>query len=200
MPSFTFKKWILYSFSGWVLGFCLVLLFSVLFDVLGISGFQFVLGLGMGTGIATTQYVLLRKHFNLGWEWLLAMSACMTLPFLVMDIINRLPGVSFPASRFMLLCTALGGALSGYYFRRILKAKGKTTHWTLAAGYFLGWTFSGMAIRVIDYIQPNPDSPMITFTINVLLILSGGLIIGVLTGMPLRNLEKEYRNSNPESQ
>ena len=85
------------------------------------------------------------------------------------------------------LCTGLGGLTTGLLQFRILRASSlRARLWIIAS--FAGWIFAALSVSSMDYIRFMELNNWIGFAINITLILGGGVVLGVITGLFLRNI------------
>lgn len=176
--------WTRYTFYGWFLGVVLILLFSSILDGIGIEGMQFYLGLGMGAGIGTMQWWLLKKHggISLKWVWFLILG--LTSPFIAFDLLFK---AILPYK--LAVCLVLGAILSGSLQIFVLRDYSPKARWWVTYACS-GWILALGSILAMDYtklLSPYVNNLFIAF-MNLLLILSGGLLLGVVTGTGLRKI------------
>ncbi|HCR49758.1 MAG TPA: hypothetical protein PLL64_02560 [Rhodothermales bacterium] len=176
--------WTRYTFYGWFLGVILILLFSSVFDGVGVEGMQFYLGLAMGAGIGVMQWWLLKKHggISLKWVWFLILG--LTIPFIAFDLLFQ---AMLPYK--LAVCLTLGAILSGGLQTFVLlDYSPKAKWWVIYA--CSGWMLALGSILALDYtklLSPYANNLLIAF-LNLLLILAGGFILGVVTGTGLRKI------------
>jgi MFS family permease len=185
--SFTVGQWTRSTFLGWLLGIFLIISLSSLLDSMGIEGMQFYLGLGMGAGVGFLQWLHLRKFITASKRWIWFSVAGMGIPFIILDLllpttfVQKLP-----------VGVALGAIVTGFLQFLILKDYSKQAHiwiWTSV----IGWTVAVLAVLVVDYtkhLTPYVSSNLLLAFINLLLILSGGIILGLITGTALQSILK----------
>jgi hypothetical protein len=162
------------------LGFIFILLLSSTLDVLGIHNMQFFLGVGMASGVGIMQWRMLnrKKRISKNWIWhsILALGGSL----LCYDIAS----ISFDYVRgneSLFYCLMLGAVLAGTLQYRILAPQyGKARLWIPAC--ILGWTGAIGTVLMIDIVKHFFESKWLLFSINLTLILSGGLVIGLITG------------------
>jgi len=183
---FTIGRWTRATFRGWLLGVVFIIAFSSLLDSIGIEGAQFYLGLA-GAGVGFTQWLLLKKFTTISRKWIWFSTTGMSIPFIVLDIVAphaftyRLP-----------LGVVLGALLSGLLQFMILKHHSpKATVWIW--GSVAGWTLAILAVVAVEYtkhLAPYVRYNLILALINLVLILSGGIILGIITGSVLKKILK----------
>lgn len=182
---FTITRWTLATFWGWLLGVIFILLLSSLLDSIGIENMQFYLGVGMGAGVGFTQWLVLKKNTavnNKNWIWFSILG--MGIPFIILDMVlttkhgyKPVLGVSFGAI-----------ALSLLQYTILKKYSTKALLWIF--GCFAGWSLAVLAVFSINYTM-RLSSVFLNLTlafINLFLILAGGIVLGVITGMVLKKI------------
>lgn len=184
--NFKVAKWATSTFLGWLLGFILILVLSVILDTIGIENVQFFTGTGMGLGVGFMQWRTLRRISIDDKRWIWYSVIGMTIPFLIFDLINLLFNYSLGA--YMIpVCTALGGLTTGLMQFRILSASSlRANLWIYAS--FSGWISAALTVLSMDYIRFMEINNWIGFGINITLILGGGVVLGIITGLFLRNI------------
>ena len=178
------KRWVLMTFLGWLIGFVLVLCLSVLFDGMGLEGFQFILGAGMGAGVSFMQWRLLKQQgMDLRWVWFAVIG--LSLPLLVYDLLDELGIYHQDGNTIVRVCIALGGLLAGILQYTLFKTEHNRL-WIAAS--LLGWSLAGMVVFAMDYTTRLSASNLIIFLINLLCILGGGVVLGWITEWFLRRI------------
>lgn len=184
----TIVRWTTSTFWGWLLGIVLIIGLSSLLDSMGIEDMQFYVGLGMGAGVGYAQWLLLRKHIPMSKNWIWFSAAGMGIPFIILDLLLT---KSFTYK--MPLGVVLGAILVGFLQFRLLKRYSeKANSWIWSS--IAGWTLGVLAVLTIDYTKQLPpylSSNLLLAFINLLLILLGGIILGVITGIALKKIVKE---------
>lgn len=179
-------RWTRTTFLGWLVGVVLIIVLSSFLDSIGIEHMQFYIGIGMGTGVGLTQWMLLRKLFAVRTSWIWASIVGMGLPFILLDLVladtfsNKLP-----------LSVALGGITTGILQYRILKNHfQKASHWII--GCSIAWILATVTVLTVDYtmtVRATGLTNLLLALLNLSLILSGGLILGIITGMTFKKME-----------
>ena len=186
---FTLKKWVTATFLGWLIGFTLIVVLAVILDTIGIGNVQFFVGTGMGLGVGFMQWRILKRFFNGDKKWIWYAVLGLTIPFLFFDIISLLFSYS-SGSYFIPLSTGLGGLIAGLLQFRILRTYyPKAKFWIYAS--FLGWVSAALTVVIMDFISLLNIANWIGFSINITLILGGGVVLGLITGLFLRNILRE---------
>lgn len=179
-----------------MLGVVLILMLSSFLDSIGIEHMQFYLGIGMGAGVGLAQWFSLRRWHPVSLSWLWFSIIGMGIPFIIMDyLLPNLLEYKIP------IAMASGSLCVGWLQSRLLKSPSSTKLWTIAS--FLGWTAGGLTVLLINYtmrLQPNASRIIILLlaVVNLVLILSGGIVLGVITGKAWKKIlpaEEEYRNA-----
>ena len=178
-------RWTKATFIGWLLGVFLILLLSSILDAAGIEHMQFYLGVGMGTGVGLSQWWFFRNFIKLKANWIWASLFGMGLPFIILDVMR-----TDAIANKLIFGVALGGITTGFFQFMILK-KQSTTAWLWIIGCVIGWTLAGLTMLVIDYtmtINATGSVNLLLALLNLLIILSGGLILGVCNGITMRKI------------
>ncbi|HOS47936.1 MAG TPA: hypothetical protein PLG57_04825 [Bacteroidia bacterium] len=183
--SFELKKWIKSSFFGWILGVAFILMFSGALESIGIHHMQFYLGLAMGLGVGLIQWLYLRRFIPLNLTWALLSAIGLSLPLLLFDLVT-----SYELPHKLLFCISAGSVLSGLFQYLLLKPHYKgAIHWIITS--FFSWTSATAIVFLIDYtwsLRTYHVSNLWLAIINLVLILSGGLVLGLLSGISLRKM------------
>ena len=179
-------KWVLFNLLVWVLGLILVIfVLGPIISLIPVKGIQFNLGLGMGAGVGLLQYLFLRKQFKVSFQWVLISALGMGLPFLLFDGIQLFnPIINDDILLYSLSLGAITISLLQYLqWKKHYKTAG---YWIVTST--LGWMSSFGAIKILDALQLQDK--WIGFSVNLSLILVGGVILGKLTSYSLRKLVK----------
>lgn len=183
-----FGKWLWVTFAGWFLGVVLILVLSGMFDSLEIEGFQFYLGVGMGLGVGVVQWLLLRKKVS--WLWFAASTVGMGLPFVFFDFFPLISGdFKLP------VCVFLGSVLTGSLQFLLLKTKGANALIWIP-GSIAGWTVAACSVFLINLtrqIKVSGYMNLVLALVNLVLILSGGVILGLLTGLSIKRISEKAK-------
>ncbi len=185
----TVGQWTSSVFLGWFVGIFLIISLSSLLDSMGIDDMQFYLGIGMGAGVGFTQWLRLRKSIAISNAWIWLSVAGLGIPFVVLDLVLAKGSIyKLP------LGVALGGLAVGFLQFLLLKKHSKQAGMWIW-GSVAGWTLAIVSVIMIDYTKYLAKYvPLwVLALINLLLILSGGIILGVITGIAL----KKILNENP---
>lgn len=184
--NFILAKWVTSTFLGWLLGFILILVLSVILGAIGVENVQFFTGTGMGLGVGFMQWRVIRRISIDDKRWIWYSVIGLTIPYLIFDLINLL--FSYSLGVYLLpVCTGLGGLTTGLLQFRILRASSlRARLWIIAS--FAGWILAALTVSSMDYIRFMEINNLIGFAINITLILGGGVVLGFITGMFLRNI------------
>lgn len=182
---FTITRWGMSTFGGWLLGVIFILLLSSALDSIGIEHMQFYLGVGMGAGVGFTQWLYLKKNTavkNKNWIWFSVLG--MGIPFIILDLIlktntNYKPvlGISFGAFTLGLL-----------QYTILKKYSSKAGVWIF--GCFTGWNLAVLTAFSINYTMRLSGifTTLALAFINLFLILAGGIVLGVITGLSMKKI------------
>jgi hypothetical protein len=181
----TVASWTKTTFWGWILGVIFILLLSSFLDSIGIEHMQFYLGVGMGAGVGFTQWLLLKKNTavkNKNWIWFSILG--MGIPFVILDLILK----SNPGYK-LILGIAFGAFALGLLQYTILKNySSKAGIWIF--GCFAGWSLAVLTTFSINYTMRLSSffSALTLASINLVLILVGGVVLGIVTGIALKKI------------
>lgn len=172
------KRWVVANSAGWLIGFLLVIVLALLFDLVG-GGVQFIVGVGMGAGVGYRQGRFLEPWVDSVRLWVLASTAGMAVPFVLWDV-GALSGLGTPFS--LPLCVGMGGLLVGVLqWGRLRDASDRAPWWIPAC--LLGWAVPAGLVALDDLgLVPPPWGGL--FSLGA--ILFGGTLLGASTGRPLR--------------
>ncbi|HRI30739.1 MAG TPA: hypothetical protein PLI74_03800 [Candidatus Kapabacteria bacterium] len=190
---FSLFRWILDSFWGWLLGIILILVLSSLLDSIGIENVQFYVGMGVITGISLAQYRHIRNYFHQNISWIVWSIFSFSIPFILLDGIKYYGLYSF-SQNSLVFCVCMGTlmlSINQYFLLR--KTISHPLSWLVFS--IVGWSFAGLATFALEYIPLLIKNNWIVFSINLALILSGGILIGISTGMAVQKILKETDTS-----
>ncbi|MDX1685895.1 MAG: hypothetical protein R3275_11715 [Saprospiraceae bacterium] len=177
--TFPFRKWLIYNSIGWLLGFIFILVIASTFDALGIHNLQFFLGAGIGAGVGLAQWMVLRKLNDIGGRWILFTVVGLGIPFLIADILGII-GIESLIEDLQVGIIA-GGLLAAYLQSKILKSYGVTTSQWITAS-LLAWILIGLLVYGMRFTDLIWHNRWFGFFTNLAILLSGGPIIGWITG------------------
>jgi hypothetical protein len=188
---FLFKKWVLYHFIGWLLGIIFVLILSSSFDALGITNLQFFVALGIGLGVGISQWLLLKTTLEIEKKWIVVTALGLTTPFLVADLLTYFD-ILHLKSLLIPVCISIGSLLTGYFQALLLKPYHiKITNWIAIT--FFSWVLIALAVYSVEYTNLLSKNVWFGFVINLILLLSGGIILGCITGLYLKKNGINYK-------
>lgn len=177
-------RWTWATFLGWSLGFLLLLLFIAVSGLLGLGDTQFPLGLGMGTGVGALQRRLVAERVQATTGWWRASIIGVTAPFVVWDLVQLLP---VPLPHALAGSVVLGGLTVGVLQARVLRAYStRSAEWIPAS--LLGWSLAAATVVANDHLPKIPG--VIGALIYIAVILVGGPLLGVTTGLALERILK----------
>ena len=183
--NFSFKQWLLFNFLGWLSGTILVLILSATFDSIGIEYLQFYVATGIGAGIGLGQWLFLRRYLTITSNWITLTIIGLTIPFIIADVLKHFLLLDLK-SFFIPTCAGFGSILVGLFQGKILeKYKIKLFNWVLIS--FFSWTLIAAAVHSIEFTSLISKNVWFGFIANLLLLLSGGFILGIIPGNHLRN-------------
>lgn len=174
----TRRGWTTSTFFGWLSGIFLVVFFSGLFDWIGIEGFQFYTGMGMGGSVGVFQWLRLRRY-GVGPLWVVSGVAGFGVPFLIYDLIVRFTSFTL-GDWFLPVCVPLGAVATGFTEAALLQVRGKQA-WRWTTMSVLGWSAATLLVALVSYTMSIAPHPLTGFFVNLALILSGGPVLGAIT-------------------
>ena len=185
---FPFKKWLTYNFFGWLLGTILVILLSSSIEAMGIEDVQFFIAIGIGLGIGVAQWLVLKKITNIKTAWIGVTIAGLTIPFLIADALRYFELLNLK-SLLIPVCVGAGSVLVGFFQSQLLKNYNiRLYNWILNS--FLSWTLIAAAVYSVAYTHLISKNVWFGFITNLILLLSGGIILGIMSG---KHLEKNLK-------
>lgn len=185
MRSFVLR-WTLFSFWGWFIGFVIMLALAASLDKFGYDGFQVIVGLGMGLGVGLMQGRLLSGYATAKRHWWWVTMVGMGLTFLMWDIVGfSKDGQLIDGS--LELTTLVGGFVVGAAQMILLKGNlNKAVVWIPAST--VGWGLAGYLASMIELLPKSP--PLLGFFLAIGVILGGGIVLGLVTGIVLNALTR----------
>lgn len=184
-------RWTLATTAGWVGGIPLVLLFAGIGGLLGV-GDQFSVGIGVGLGVGLGQWLVGRRLFPLDPRWFLASAVGMGLPFILADLLRL--NWSGDTRLLVLATVALGALLTGIWQRPLLRPFSTGTNWWPAASV-AGWCCAALVASLASG-QPRSTSRLL---FNVGALVSGGVVLGLMTGGALIGLSDSTPDRSPRA-
>ena len=154
-----FTRWVRATFLGWLLGFVVVIVLALAWDMIG-GGAQFMVGVGMGAGVGYMQSRVVGEWADSPRRWLWASIIGMGAPFVLWDL-SVLVGFEFVFS--LPLSVLMGGLLVGILQWSLLRphsdrAVGFSAIKFMAISSFQefldkGRTFDGAKFRAPNFLQ-----------------------------------------------
>jgi len=171
------KIWIWHSTLGWWLGVVFILLLSSLFEAAGLNEFQFFLGLGIGGGVGLLQARLWRVVPGMFRAWLISTSLGMGLGFFALDLFFL---IAEPSSANLLPKALTGACIAAWLQQRALQRQQlRVKYWWL--GSFLAWAAGLFTVLSMDYLKGISAHHLVMFVVNLVLILGGGTVLGLVS-------------------
>lgn len=185
---FPFKKWLIYNFFGWLLGTVLVLVLSSSLDAMGIEELQFFIAIGIGLGIGSSQWMVFKNISEIKPNWIVGTLIGLTIPFAIADVLNYVDWLHLK-SLLIPVCVGVGSIIVGCFQSNLLKAHGiKKLDWILIS--FVSWVLIALAVYSVEYTHLISKNVWFGFFTNLLLLLSGGIILGIITG---KHLQRNFK-------
>lgn len=180
-------KWTLYTFIGWFIGILFMLALASFLDSIGIEKFQFFIGVGLGAGVGFFQWWLLKRSVGITHHWIWSSVFGLGIPFLIFDLMSQ---YGSPLGSYYLPLSVTSGSIltSILQFFILKKYSPKASRWIF--GCIAGWILAAATVLSIDYIKLVIDHNWALFFINVVMILGGGVVLGLITGKVLISLFK----------
>lgn len=178
------KKWVLFTFLGWLLGIVLILFLSGFLDSIGIEGLQFYVGLGVSAGVGFMQWLVLRKAMPITLKWLWYSILGVATPFLLFDLISMYSEYSLKQF-YIPVSVLLGGMAISVLQAKLLKPfVSNAQQWIWLS--FSAWALSALTVMAIEYTKQVSSNNLVLFFLNLTLMLIGGVILGAFTGSFLK--------------
>ena len=185
------KHWMLATFFGWLLGIFLLIGLSGLLDSVGIDNMQFYIGLGMGAGVGFAQWRVLRVAIGMDKIWFLSSAIGIGLPFFAFDLIRLFTGHAL-GSWYIPVSILLASTLCGLVQQGVLLRMGfRARTWVFIC--ISGWVLAALTVLSMDYLKHICDNRWIMFSVNLFLILFGGVVLGWITGLVLTRIINSYK-------
>lgn len=170
-------RWVRATTLGWLLGLILVIAISLLGDVVGMSGAQFIVGVGIGAGVGYAQSRFLSAWLSSSRRWLVASTVGMGSLFVLHDI-ARAFGLNFFYS--LPLYVFLGSLVVGLWQSTLLRSESdRANQWILAS--ILGWGAPAACIAIGD----SGKAAFVGGVLALAAIFAGGAMLGAISGRPL---------------
>ncbi|MCA9727024.1 MAG: hypothetical protein KC729_05020 [Candidatus Eisenbacteria bacterium] len=167
----SFWQWVRATTLGWLLGFVLVIVLSLVWELFG--GVQFMVGAGIGAGVGYLQGRALASVLGRSYRWMVASTVGMGAPFLLTDVLH-LAGLGLPYS---LPRNVLYGAIViGVWQAQLLRPVSRRSVWWIPACLY-GWAIPAGAIALGDSQAPRALKVIGSFGG----IFLGGALLGLAT-------------------
>ena len=171
-----FGRWVRATTVGWLLGFVLVVVLAIAWDMIG-GGAQFMVGVGMGAGVGYTQARVVGEWVDSTRRWCWASIIGMGIPFLLWDL-GAVVGIQALFS--LPLCVVVGSLLVGVLQRSLLRLQLERASWWIPA-CVVGWGLPAGAIALGDSgLLSGPGA-----LVSVGAMFLGGVVLGAVTGKTL---------------
>lgn len=182
-PSITLGGWTISTWLGWILGIPILIGLAVMLEAFGFQTIQFPVGLGMGLGVGLLQARLVRRVGVPVGDWITSCAVGLAVPFAAFDVGTRF---GYYHANALYLSVALGGLIVGtwqaYLLRPHLRGAGV---WIVAS--VLGWTAASGSAVLADVLFRARAFEGIPGALAILgAFMAGGVILGAITGLPLR--------------
>lgn len=180
-------QWVRATWLGWGLGLIFTIAGAVVTDSIGLGEWQTLIGAAMGAGVGFVQRRKIRALVADPQSWLKSSAAGLAAPFFMFDL-ARLAGFSLPYSLY--LSVALGGLVVGLWQRALLRPKvDNTLMWVI--GTAVGWSLAAATAAIADRLPRMFSLRGLAGAGTYLaVVLVGGLILGVVTGLVLIRLKR----------
>jgi len=174
-PQSFFRRWLLATFGGWILGVVIIILLAEALESLHI-GEQFPIGIGMGLSVGFTQWRVARKWFGASSQWMWATLVGMGIPFLLSDVFGMWAERS--GIVLILVNVAVGSLIVGLWQRRVLQPHSvKAGLWIPTS--VIGWMLAA-AVPPLLSVGGHPETALAVWR-NIGAIALGGVVLGVVT-------------------
>ena len=171
--------WMLATWVGWVAGIAFILFLSGACEAIGILHTQFIVGAGMGGGVGIVQWWLLKRRFNFNFNWVWASVAGGCVPFLIYDVLRSIGAIGMVADS-VLYCGIVAGLLTSTLQYIVLSRRSNLAIiWMPVCT--AGWLISAASVIGVNYTTHLSKNLLVLFSLNLGLILSGGVILGCVT-------------------
>ena len=129
---------------------------------------------------------MLKRIYIVDIKWFWYSTLGLTIPFLFFDLLNLIFG--FKLGDFLIpVCTGSGALLAGLFQVRLLKTISTNANkWALSN--FIGWAMAALVVLGMSFTNYLTSNNWVGFTLNILLILGGGVALGLVTGYFLKKI------------
>ena len=173
------------TWAGWLLGIPMIIALALAGEAVGIGGSQVLVGAGMGLAVGLLQARVAREFTGRRRAWVVATTAGLALPFLVVDLAGLL-GRDLPYSLYWYVL--LGGLGAGGWQARLLRSRlRRPVAWVVAS--VVGWSLAAGSAAIADSWRLAGSIRGVHGLLAYLgVIAAGGLVLGLVTGTALRLL------------
>ena len=187
------RRWVGATWMGWLLGVPLVAALALLGEVVRIGGSQTPVGLGMGIGVGLVQGRAIRRVLPIALRWFWSCAVGLAIPFLVADV-SKAAGWGLAYS--LPWCVALGGLLASVWQALMLRQRFDRS-WPWIAASIVGWTLAAGAAAAADFMsRAHPLRGLPGALAFLGIVASGGLFLGVVTGLALAWMLRRVRTGS----
>lgn len=184
--TFSLSHWTKATFLGWFVGIILIIVLSSTLDSVGVEGVQFYLGVGLGAGIGFFQWRVLKEITGVNLSWLWSSLLGLGVPFLLFDLVSMYSAQPL-GSKYLPLSVGTSAVFIAVLQYFILKKFSPAAHlWII--GSIAGWILAASAVLCIDYIKLIIHHNLALFIINLIMILGGGVVLGLITGLSIKKI------------
>ena len=176
--STSFKnRWIKYSFTGWFIGFFIVIALALLFDTIGLGGTNTFIGLGMGLSVGFFQWKAFQKITAMSKKWIWYSAIGLFGSFVVFELLDSLYS-DLNIFDSLILKVSVGGLIVGLLQQKLLKSSlSSSKNWTLVC--VVSWALASLCATSSDYdFIPESVGGVVGAVITALIILFGGIVLG----------------------
>ncbi|MBL7856355.1 MAG: hypothetical protein JNM57_01605 [Cyclobacteriaceae bacterium] len=182
--TFSLVRWTRATFLGWLAGVVLILILSSLLDAIGIEHMQFYLGIGIGAGVGFMQWLMFKRIVLIPKNWMIFSVLGLSIPFLILDLLPE--GIVQHKIAWSIL---LGGLAVGLLQRGILKNFSQHANlWIVAC--LVAWPLAVLTVFAVDYTKYITSVSWALAILNFFLILAGGVVLGLVSGIFLKRMIK----------
>ena len=179
------RAWIVATLAGWLLGIPSIALFALIGEAIGLAGKHVMIGAGMGVSLGVLQSRVIRRLMGHGRAWVLSCAGGLAAAMAAGDVAAT---VGWTSPYRLHLAVIAGGTLASIWQARILRtAVSGAAAWIPAS--VLGWSAAAAAVGTADVLfQARMLGGAAGALVYLGLVVSGGLLLGVITGVSLRTL------------
>lgn len=183
----TLKKWIIFSSLGWIFGVVMVILIALFLEGLrlGFSS-QAVVGLGMGLGVGTLQWLILKRYLKINTKWIIASVGGFGFSYIMADIILYV--FELKPEIIMPIATGLGALISAWFQEQLVLKKLVKPPYLWVPYSFTAWIIAHAITMGLFYMSPKLIQglpPYLSFTIAILFLMIEGPILGYISSFSI---------------